>query len=163
MPSLPTEPAGPRSVLAGIIIGIGMGGFVDGILFHQIMQWHNMGSSVLPPTTMSAMRQNMIWDGEFHAAVWVITLIGIYLLLAHARGGARLPSTRSFTGQLLLGFGFFNVVEGIIDHHLLNLHHVRDLPVHVPMYDWLFLAVAGVGFVLAGAALARSTLAAPRT
>ena len=140
---------------AGVIIGIGMGGFVDGILLHQILEWHNMGSSVVPPTSLDAMKRNMVWDGEFHAAVWIVTLIGIYLLLADARRGASLPTTRAFTGQLLLGWGIFNVVEGIIDHEILNLHHVRDLPAHVPAYDWIFLAVAGVGFVVGGAALMR--------
>lgn len=132
-----------------------MGGFVDGILLHQILEWHNMGSSVLRPTTMSAMRQNMIWDGQFHAAVWIITLVGIYWLLADARRGRSLPSTRAFTGQLILGWGIFNLVEGIIDHHVLNIHHVRDLPAHVPAYDWLFLAICGAGFVVLGWALAR--------
>jgi uncharacterized membrane protein len=38
----------------------------------------------------------------------------------------------------------------VIDHHLLGLHHVRDLPAHVPLYDWLFLAIAGVGFIIVG-------------
>ena len=38
--------------LAGIVLGLGLGGFVDGITLHQIMQWHNMGSAVLPPTAM---------------------------------------------------------------------------------------------------------------
>ena len=49
--------------LAGIVLGLGLGGFVDGITLHQIMQWHNMGSAVLPPTTMDAMAHNMVWDG----------------------------------------------------------------------------------------------------
>jgi uncharacterized membrane protein len=43
--------------LAGIVLGLGLGGVVDGITLHQIMQWHNMGSAVLPPTTMDAMAQ----------------------------------------------------------------------------------------------------------
>ena len=133
-----------------------MGGFVDGILLHQLLEWHNMGSSVLPPTTMAAMRQNMIWDGAFHAGTWIVTIVGIYLLLADSRHGAPLPSPRAFTGQLVFGWGLFNLVEGIIDHHLLNLHHVRDLPVHIPIYDWAFLLIAGVGFLLLGAAMARS-------
>jgi len=30
---------------------------------------------------------------------------------------------------------------------------VRDLPAHLPLYDWLFLIVGGVGFILAGLAL----------
>ena len=41
---------------AGILLGIGLGGFVDGIALHQIAQWHNMGSAILPPTTMDAMK-----------------------------------------------------------------------------------------------------------
>ena len=139
---------------AGLVLGIGLGGFADGILLHQILQWHNMGSSVVPPTTMNGMRQNMIWDGEFHAAVWLITLLGVYLLRADARRGT-VPSSRALTGQMLMGWGVFNLIEGVIDHHVLNLHHVRDLPVHVPIYDWTFLALAGVGFVLAGCALSR--------
>ena len=63
--------------LAGIVLGLGLGGFVDGIALHQIMQWHNMGSAVLPPTTMDAMAQNMVWDGMFHAATLVLTLVGV--------------------------------------------------------------------------------------
>ena len=142
---------------AGIALGVGLGGFIDGILLHQIMQWHHMGSAVLPPASMEAMRRNMAWDGFFHLAVWVVTLIGAYWLLADARRGATLPSPRAFTGQLVLGWGAFNLVEGLIDHHLLGLHHVRDLPAHVPAYDWLFLGLGGVGLLLLGWALSRAT------
>lgn len=155
MTAFPAPPLAPPSKRAGITIGIGMGGFVDGILLHQILEWHNMGSSVLPPTTMDAMRQNMIWDGEFHAAVWVITLVGIYLLLRDALHGAVLPSLRAFTGQLLLGWGIFDLVEGIVDHQILGIHHVHDLPTRIPIYDWLFLAIAGVGFLLLGWLMSR--------
>ena len=44
---------------------------------------------------------------------------------------------------MTFGWGLFNLVEGIIDHHVLEIHHVRDMPVHVPMYDWLILRVGG--------------------
>jgi uncharacterized membrane protein len=139
-----------RSIRPGVVLGIGLGGFIDGIALHQIAHWHNMASAVLPPVTMDAMRENMRWDGVFHAVTWLVTLAGVYLLLADARSGARLPRVSQFTGQLLLGWGAFNLVEGLIDHHLLGLHHVRDLPQHVPLYDWIFLAVAGVGFIALG-------------
>ena len=66
--------------LAGIVLGLGLGGFVDGIALHQIMQWHNMGSAVLPPTTMAAMAYNMLWDGMFQGATLVLTLIGVVML-----------------------------------------------------------------------------------
>lgn len=46
---------------------------------------------------------------------------------------------------MLMGFGIFNLVEGIIDHHLLGLHHVNET---APPEQWLwwdlgFRAAAG--------------------
>jgi len=36
----------PRSITpAGIFLGVGFGGFVDGIVLHQILQWHHMFTS----------------------------------------------------------------------------------------------------------------------
>jgi uncharacterized membrane protein len=139
----------------GIVLGVGLGGFVDGIALHQIAQWHNMGSAVLPPVTMDAMQRNMTWDGLFHAATWVLVVAGVFLLARDARLGRPIPPAWRLTGQLLLGWGVFNLVEGVIDHHLLDLHHVRDLPVHVPAYDWIFLVVAGIGLTALGWSMAR--------
>lgn len=137
-----------RDVTAGTVLGFGLGGFADGIVLHQIMQWHNMGSAVLPPTTMHAMSRNMVWDGYFHLATWLVTLVGVWMLWR--RGAREAPDATTFSGQLLFGWGAFNLIEGTIDHHLLGIHHVRDMPDHVPAYDWLFLVIAGVGFVLVG-------------
>lgn len=132
---------------AGIVLGVGLGGFADGIALHQIAQWHNMGSAVLPPNSMEAMSQNMVWDGLFHAASWIITLVGVYMLWTAAIAGTAVKSATQFTGELIFGWGGFNLVEGIIDHHLLGIHHVRDVPIHVPLYDWLFLGFGGVGLI----------------
>jgi uncharacterized membrane protein len=150
------DPTVPVSRRAGVIIGVGLGGFVDGILLHQIVHWHNMGSSVLPPTTMDALQRNMVWDGLFHVVTWLFTLVGVYMLQSDARRGLGIPEPRAFTGQLIMGWGLFNLIEGLIDHHILNLHHVRDLPVHVPILDWLFLLIGGLGFIALGWLLARS-------
>jgi uncharacterized membrane protein len=133
---------------AGTVLGVGLGGFVDGIVLHQILQWHNMGSAVLPPVTLQAMHTNMIWDGLFHAATWAVAFLGVWMLWAEGQSAAETP--RVLCGQLILGWGVFNLVEGIIDHHLLNIHHVRDVPVHVPLYDWAFLGVGGVLFIVIG-------------
>jgi uncharacterized membrane protein len=145
-----SRPGPPVSRTPGIVLGLGMGGFVDGFLLHQILHWHNMGSAKVPPVTLEAMQQNMRWDGLFHAAVWALTLLGVYLLARDARRGRILPDTRMLTGQLVLGWGIFNLVEGLIDHVFLGIHHVRDLPVYVPVYDWVFLLIGGLGFVLLG-------------
>jgi uncharacterized membrane protein len=142
-----------RVITAGVVLGVGMGAFIDGIVLHQIAQWHNMGSAVLPPHSMDAMSRNMVWDGQFHLLSWFITMGGIVALWRDR--GARSPTMTSLIGQMIMGWGSFNLVEGLIDHHLLQIHHVRDLPVHVPAYDVLFLAIAGFGFLAAGFALSR--------
>lgn len=73
-------------IAAGIMLGLGLGGFVDGILLHQILQWHHMLSSVRPIVTVSDVELNMVWDGLFDAATWLSTVIGLALLW---RAGAR--------------------------------------------------------------------------
>jgi uncharacterized membrane protein len=139
---------------SGLVLGVGLGGFVDGIVLHQLLQWHSMLSAKVPPTTMQAMRVNMWADGWFHAGVWAVTLLGVWLLRADAsraqHGDVPLPSVGAFTGQLLQGWGAFNLVEGVVDHHLLQLHHVRDIPAHIPEWDWIFLLFGGVGFLILG-------------
>ena len=156
--------ARPTSKLAGLLLGLGLGASLDGIVLHQIAQWHSMGSAVVPPTTMDAMRQNMTWDGMFHAASWTLILVGVFRFYGDAkksRRGELLPDRRTFIGLLMMGWGLFNLVEGIVDHHLLGLHHVRDLPAHIPLYDWLFLGIGGIGFILLGWALVRPPLGQP--
>ncbi len=150
---------------AALLLGAGLGGFVDGFALHQIAQWHNMLSAVEPPTTMAAMSLNMTADGWFHAGVWGLTLGGVILLYHAARQWPDLPPMRWFVGMLLVGCGLFNLVEGVVNHHLLELHHVRDMvgdvPRHLPLYDWAFLLVGGLGVLALGWALTR-TAAPPR-
>ena len=45
---------------------------------------------------------------------------------------------------MLIGFGGFNVVEGLVDHHLLGIHHVNEIV--DPAYRFYFDA----GFILWG-------------
>ena len=140
---------------AGILLGIGLGGFVDGIVLHQILQWHNMVSNWIPPTTMEAMSVNMLWDGIFHAAVWLVTLTGVLLLWRAAFRRAAIPTLPAFVGQLFLGWGLFNLVEGIIDHQILGVHYVRQVP-NYTIYNLTFLAIGGVLFILVGWMLMRA-------
>lgn len=112
-------------ISAGILIGTGMGGFVDGIALHQIFQWHNMLSSVQPPVDLVTMKYNMVWDGFFHTFTWVMTALGLTKLW---RAGQRrdVPwSTSTFVGSLFVGWGLFNAIEGVIDHQILGIHHVH--------------------------------------
>jgi uncharacterized membrane protein len=140
---------------AGIVLGLGLGGFVDGIVLHQIAQWHNMLSSTdrWPATTLEGMQANMRGDGLFHAATWILVALGVWLLWRALRGGA-LGSGRELVGWMLAGWGIFNLVEGVVDHAILGLHHVREGGNELP-WDLGFLAL-GVVMIVGGWFLVRS-------
>jgi uncharacterized membrane protein len=136
------------------VLGIGMGAFVDGILFHQILRVHNMLSAIRPLGTLVNAEINMFWDGLFHTFAWTMTAIGLALLWRVVKRPDAWLSTRMFVGALLLGWGLFNLVEGIIDHHILGIHHVVEVPGHLA-YDLAFLG-SGVLLIGIGALLGSS-------
>ena len=137
-----------------IIIGIGIGGFIDGIVFHQILQWHEMLSARRPPTNYVNKSVNMFWDGIFHAFTLLVTFVGIVLLwkLLQRKGIDR--SGYLFSGGLLAGWGIFNLVEGTIDHQLLKLHNVKEISDNPESWNIGFLVLA-VLLIAAGYLLAR--------
>lgn len=139
---------------AGTLLGMGLGGFFDGILLHQLLQVHNMLSARFPKTSIVNMEINMFWDGMFHAFTWVMTAIGLALLWNAVRRRDVALSTKALAGSLALGWGMFNLVEGVIDHHILHLHHVIEGPGHLP-WDLAFLA-SGVVLIVMGISLIRS-------
>lgn len=146
-----TEPAIRRHLIAaGIFIGIGEAGFFDGIIFHQLLQWHHMFSSIETEATVAGLELNTIGDGLFHVFDWVMISIGIFLLWQLAKQQVQL-TTQTFLGAILLGSGSFNVVEGLIDHHILGIHHVRA-GANQLIYDLGFLivgaVVAGIGWLM---------------
>jgi uncharacterized membrane protein len=146
------------TVTAGTLLGAGLGGFVDGILFHQLLQVHNMLTGRLAKDSIANVEINMFWDGVFHAGTWAMTAVGLWWLV---KAGARAPlSKRLVTGGLALGWGLFNLIEGVIDHHLLHLHHVVER-LGVSVFDWLFLA-AGVALIIAGCVTIRAEVQSRR-
>src|SRR3954470_13826468 len=101
-------------IAAGILLGVGMGGFVDGIVFHQLFQTHNMLSAKLPPDTLINAKVNMVWDGIFHALTWTMTAFAVALLWNAGKKRDVPWSGRTFSGALISGWGLFNLVEGVI-------------------------------------------------
>lgn len=150
-------------VQAGVLLGLGLGGFFDGIVLHQILQWHHMASAVTDTTTVSGLRLNVLLDGLFHAATYLFTVGGVVLLWRTWRRRDVPPSGRALFGSVILGWGLFNVVEGLVDHQLLGVHHVwPDGPGPVLLWDLAFLAW-GLLFVVVGYALVRGDDALTRT
>jgi uncharacterized membrane protein len=147
------------------LLGLGLGGFVDGILLHQVLQWHHMLTDYgehasFPDTTVSSLEVNTLWDGLFHLSAWVFVTSGVFVLWVVLSAGYRV-AWRSMVGLLLAGWGVFNLVEGIVDHHILTVHHVRDDVSDPTWWDLGFLA-CGAALVAVGVALRRSDDAAHR-
>jgi uncharacterized membrane protein len=107
-------------------MGLGLGGFVDGIVLHEILQWHHMISSVEPTDTVAGLELNVVADGFFHVGTWLLVVAGSTLTITSWRQGRLAPNWSFHLGLLILGWGVFNIVEGVIDHLLLEVHHVRD-------------------------------------
>ncbi len=147
-----------------LILGLGLGGFVDGIVLHQILQWHHLVSDVeaYPTTTVAGLEVNTLADGFFHLAMWVLVLAGTIALVRSWRAGAVAPSWSFHVGLLLAGWGIFNVVEGLVDHQLLGIHHMRD-DLGAPLsWDLGFLMVSAL-MIVAGLAMYRRGVASMRS
>ena len=114
------------SVLPGLLFGLGFGGFVDGIVLHEILQWHHMISGAQSSETLAGLELNVVADGFFHVVTWLLVMAGSIMTLVSWRQGRLAPTWSFHFGLLVAGWGFFNVVEGLIDHQLLGVHHVRD-------------------------------------
>jgi uncharacterized membrane protein len=135
-------------IAAGTLMGIGMGGFVDGILLHQIFQLHSMLSAKLPQDNVVNIKISMVWDGLFHALTWIVTAVSVALLWNVGRKSDISWSGRILSGSLLMGWGIFNLVEGMINHFLLQIHHVVER-LGLSVYDYLFIGSA-VLFIIIG-------------
>jgi uncharacterized membrane protein len=143
-----------RFTVAGLLLGIGFGGFADGIVLHQILQWHHLLTSTgdHPATTVAGLETNTLGDGLFHAFTWLAALTGLFLLWSAMRQGLRASAWR-LIGLILAGWGAFNLVEGIVDHHILTIHHVKAGDNQLA-FDLGFLAL-GAALLVAGILMAQ--------
>lgn len=144
---------------AGLLLGAGLGGFVDGIVLHQILQWHNMLSSVRPPFDLVSMKHNMLWDGLFHAFTWFVTVAGLIRLWQVGKRDDVPWCGRTLVGGVLAGWGLFNFVEGLVDHQLLGIHHVHPGEDQLA-WDLAFLA-SGISMMIVGGGLVPRVPRAP--
>ena len=152
--------AGRRRITRpGIVLGLGLGGFLDGIVVHQLLQWHHMrtGEGIFGDRSMKTvggLEANTLADGFFHVGTWVLLVIGLFWLWSVVRAGDVALTRTELGGLLLAGWGIFNLVEGVVNHLILRVHHVRD-DIGGPLsWDLGFLAF-GALLVLAGGSLAR--------
>ena len=66
--------ASGRDRWSGYLLGFAFGGFFDGILLHQILQWHHLLSAI----NGQDIRFQVAADGYFHAFMYVIAAVGLW-------------------------------------------------------------------------------------
>jgi uncharacterized membrane protein len=139
---------------AAFVIGFASSGFFDGVLLHQILQWHHL-LSLVEVDAVRRLQAQILADGLFHALMYVVAAIGLVLLWRSRRGLAAPGGSRRLWSGVLIGFGAWNVLDIALFHWILEIHHVR-LDVANPIaWDVGWLLVLGVTPLVAGVALTR--------
>lgn len=143
-------------VRAGFLLGVGLGGFFDGIVFHQILQVHHMLSATTDPNTVGDLRLNVLADGFFHAFTYVCTAVGVGLLWRAEGADGVHASGETLLGSLVMGWGAFNAIEGLVDHQVPQIQHVWpggpgggvwDLAFLVCGCLWLWVLAGSTGMI----------------
>ncbi|UUZ94838.1 DUF2243 domain-containing protein [Paenibacillus sp. P25] len=131
----------------GFILGLGVLGALDGIVFHQWPQWHHLVDS-------PDHRLELISDGIFNLLVTVLMVWACVKIFDASRKDRLSRDPRLFWGAVLTGGGAFNLTEGLVNHQMLGLHHVKP-GMHQFQYDMLFL-LSGIVLIAAGYHLSSS-------
>lgn len=131
----------------GMNIGFALGGFFDGILLHQILQWHHLLSLV---PGIDSLRAQVLWDGYFHALMYVIAAAGLWGLWRNRSVGASALSGPSLLGAILVGFGLWHVVDSLLSHWLLGIHRIRVDSPDPLLWDLVWFAAFGLVPLLFG-------------
>ncbi|MGK7861662.1 DUF2243 domain-containing protein [Falsiroseomonas sp. E2-1-a4] len=134
-----------RLTLPALLISFALGGFLDGILLHQILQWHHLLSAVTDPADL---RFQMFWDGIFHGLHYLLGFAGLWLLLVRRRHAAAAGAGRVLVSACLIGFGAWHLVDAVLVHWILGLHRIRDGSPNVLAWDLLFFGLGAVTVAL---------------
>ncbi|MBZ9923730.1 DUF2243 domain-containing protein [Mesorhizobium sp. BR1-1-4] len=125
-----------RRIRAGwLLLGFALGGFLDGIVLHQILQWHHLLSGLADPAG-SNLRFQIMADGLFHLFMYVLAVAGAVLLVAARAAGARPGTTTEILRVALVGFGVWHIFDAVLFHWLLGLHRIKmnsDMPL---AWEW---------------------------
>ena len=133
-----------RSLMAGVLMGVGVMAAVDEIIFHQLLAWHHFYDRSTPAI-------GLLSDGLLHSAELIVLVAGFFLLFDLGPRSA-LSRAHAWAG-LFIGLGGFQLFDGIVDHKLLRLHQVRYVEPLWP-YDLAWNAV-GFALLVLGILLAR--------
>ncbi|MFB8831561.1 DUF2243 domain-containing protein [Azotobacter sp. CWF10] len=141
-----------KSMLATLLIGMGLMAGVDEIIFHQLLGWHHFYDLATPQIALFS-------DGLLHSAELIVLVAGFFLLI-DLRGRQILDPTAAWAG-LFIGLGGFQLFDGIVDHKVLRLHQIRYGIDNLLTYDLIWNA-SGALLLLIGLLLSRRLRVRPR-
>ncbi len=152
----------PRRLRHGAIaLGVALGGFFDGILLHQILQWHHLLSAI-QTGPFGDLRWQVMADGMFHAAMYLVAVVGGVTIWRGRRALAVPGASKRVVTGLLIGFGAWHVIDAVVSHWLTGLHRVR-MDVGNPLaWDLAWFAVFGVLPILIALYVERRAPGLPR-
>jgi uncharacterized membrane protein len=143
----PPDTASPdfrRLGWAAFWLGFGLGGFFDGIVLHQLLQWHHLLSNVFPEDTVADLRFQVLADGLFHVVTYAFTVLGLWLLWT-ARGALPVAGARPrVIAAGLIGFGVWHIADAVLFHWVLRLHRIRMDADNLLLWDILWLVPFGL-------------------
>lgn len=136
------------AVLGSAALGFALGGFFDGILLHQILQWHHLLSGL--PEAAADLRFLVMTDGMFHLAMYGVAALGLFWLWRGRTKIAEDGAGRLGLVWAMIGFGSWHVVDAVLSHWLLGIHRIR-MDSETPLFwDILWLCLFGLGPILLG-------------
>lgn len=140
-----------RMVVSGVLFGCGIAAsIIDLFIFHLALQWHHFYD-------LSTTRVALTADGFFHAVGWFITVWGLFLL-ADVRRRTDVNWKR-WAAAVVAGVGFFQLLDGVVDHKVLRIHQIR-YGVDLLPYDVAWIGSA-VLLLVAGLLMLRRTRSGP--
>jgi uncharacterized membrane protein len=145
LPSAFTKPF----LWAGCLLGFGLGGFFDGILLHQVLQWHHLLIAVEAPAFQD-IRVQILADGLFHVLMYIIVAVGLWLLWRTRREFAEPGADRLLFANALIGFGTWHILDNVLSHWVMGIHRIRMDTENKLFWDLLWFFVFGVVFIAVG-------------
>jgi uncharacterized membrane protein len=135
-----------RSIASGLFVGIGVAGFLDETVFHQLLHWHHFWDG-------GSQSAGLVSDGAFHAASWLCMVAGLFWFAdLRRRDGWQ---SRAWVGGILIGAGGFQLYDGLVQHKLLGLHQIRYQVTLWP-YDLVWNTLAAIMIIVGAVLLWRS-------
>lgn len=137
----------------GFLLGFALSGFFDGILLHQVLQWHHLLLGV-ESGALADLRVQILADGLFHVLMYVIAVIALLQLL-RARRRAIPISDRALISSALIGFGAWHVIDAVVSHWLLGIHRIKMDSPNPLFWDLAWVIVFGLAPLVTGILMKR--------